>query len=135
MKTDNIIRRLRWVMVCVILFDFANTLLGQPSTFWQHPETMNERNQLVHSIAAHGYLPLILFMLFYTVGAFFFVSIARKRLALIGLFSFILCDYHGAAAWLERHWGFGSAGFIIYGILLAVVLVGFPASEHGKVDP
>lgn len=124
-------------MVGVILFDFANTLLGQPSTFWQHPETMNEHNRLVHSIAAHGCVPLILFMLLYTVGALLFVSKARKRLALIGLFSFILCDYHGAATWLERHWGFGNAGFIIYGIVLAttLVLVGFPKSDKVENFP
>jgi hypothetical protein len=135
MKTDRMIIRLRWVMVFVILFDFANTLLGQPSTFWQHPETMNEHSQLIHSIAGRGYWPVIIFMLLYTVGAFLFVSLARKRLALVGLFAFILCDYHGAATWLERHWGFGNSGFIMYGILLAVVivLVGFP-SEQRKGD-
>jgi hypothetical protein len=135
MKTDSMIKRLRWVMVFVILFDFANTLLGQPSTFWQHPATMNEHNRLVHSIAAHGYWAVIGFMLLYTLGAFAFVSLARRRLALVGLFAFILCDYHGAAAWIERHWGFGNTGFVIYGIVLAavIVLVGFPR-EKEKVD-
>jgi hypothetical protein len=135
MKTDSMVKRLRWVMVFVILFDFADTLLGQSATFWQHPETMNEHNRLVHAIAAHGYWAVILFMLLYTVGAFLFVSLARRRLALVALFAFILCDYHGAAAWIERHWGFGNTGFIIYGIVLAavIVLVGFP-SERAKVD-
>lgn len=122
-------------MSFVILFDFANTLFGQPNTFWQHPETMNEHNHLVHWVAAQGLWLLILFMLLYTVAAFAFVSLARTRLALVGLFAFILCDYHGAAAWIERHWGFGNTGFVIYGIVLAavIVLVGFPG-EKPNVD-
>ncbi len=135
MSFGSLIKRLRWVMVFVILFDFANTLLGQPSTFWQHPETMNEHNRLIHSIAAHGYWAVIVFMLLYTLGAFLFVSLVRKRVALVALFAFILCDYHGAAAWIERHWGFGNTGFIIYGILLAavIVLVGFSSGKE-KAD-
>lgn len=131
----NPAKRLRWVMVFVIFFDFSCTLFGQSATFWQHPETMNEHNQLIHAIAAHGILPLILFMLAYTAGAFLFVSLARRRLAMIGLFAFIFCDYHGAAAWIERHSGFGDTGFVIYGILLAmaIVFVGFPASEENQI--
>ena len=132
MKTGNMIRRLRWVMLFVILFDFASTLLGQPGTFWQQPGTMNEHNRLIHWVAAHGLWPLFLFMLLYTAGAFLFVSLARRRLALGGLFAFILCNFHGGATWLERHWGFGNTGFIIYGILLAavIVLVGFPKERE-----
>lgn len=131
MKPEAIVRRLRWVMVGVILFDFANTLLGQPITYWQHPETVNEHNQLINSIATHGCLFLILFMALYTVGAFLLVTFLRGRLALVGLFAFVLCHFHGGASWLERHWGFGNAGAIVYGIVLAAVLVvvGFPASD------
>jgi hypothetical protein len=121
-------------MLFVISFDHANTLLGQPSTFWQHPETMNEHNQLIHSLATHGYWPVIIFMLAYTAGAFVFVSFARTRLALAGIFAFILCHFHGGSSWVERHWGFGNTGFVIYGILLATVMVvaGFPKEKEGS---
>ncbi len=40
--TDQTIRRLRWVMAGVLLFDTVNTLLGQSSTYWQHPGTADE---------------------------------------------------------------------------------------------
>jgi|SRR5581483_5771802 len=132
MKTDNVIKRLRWVMACVIFFDFANTLLGQPATYWHHPETVNEHNPLFHSLLAHGYLLFVLFHLIYLTGAFFIVSFVRKRFALIILFSLILCHYYGGATWLDRHWGFGTAGLIIYGVLLATILVllGFPKNVN-----
>lgn len=68
MKPDKVIKRLRWVMVCVIFFDFANTLLGQPGTYWQHPETVNEHNPLFHALLAHSWLLFVLFNLFYLAG-------------------------------------------------------------------
>jgi len=40
--TDQTVRRLRWVMGGALLFDTLNTLLGQPSTYWQHPAAANE---------------------------------------------------------------------------------------------
>ena len=99
---------------------------------------MNEHNRLVHWAAARGLWPLFLLMPAYKVGAVLFVSFAPKRLALAGLFAFILCDYHGAASWTERHRGFGNTGFIIYGILLAavIVLMGFrQEKELTSKDP
>ena len=132
MKPDKVIKRLRWVMVCVIFFDFANTLLGQPGTYWQHPETVNEHNPLFHALLAHSWLLFVLFNLFYLAGAFLVVSFARRRLALVVLFSLIFCHFYGGSTWLDRHWGFGSAGLIVYGVLLAttLVLLGFPKTPN-----
>jgi hypothetical protein len=123
-------------MVAVILVDFVNTLLGQPSTFWAHSDRMNEHNQLIRSIAAHGYWYVIVYMLLHIVAAFLFVSLARGRLALAGLLAFILCHYHGGATWIEWHWGFGNTGFIVYGVVLAAVvaLVGFPGECKAARD-
>ncbi|MBU6411417.1 MAG: hypothetical protein KGR98_13620 [Verrucomicrobia bacterium] len=131
-KTTKMTARLRWVMVFVIFFDCANTLMGQRAEFWRHPETMNEHNHLIHWIAAHGLWLLIPFLLLFPVAAFVFVSVAPTRLTLAGIFAFILCDYHGGATWLEGHWGLGCAGFIVYGILLAavIVLTGFPREKE-----
>jgi len=56
---DQIVKRLRWVMMAVMLFSLFNTLSGQPQSFWHHPETAirgdglsihNETNHW-HSIA------------------------------------------------------------------------------------
>ena len=43
---DRIFGRLCWLMVAAWIFDKANTLLGQPATYWNHPETANEGYQL-----------------------------------------------------------------------------------------
>ena len=123
-------------MVCVILTDIINTLLGQPKSYWQHPETGAEYNRLIRLIVTQGHLPFVLFLLLYLAGAFLVVSLLPRRLSLIALFSFILCHYFGASTWWVYHWGYGMQASIIYGIILAVVLVlcgvGGPGSQLSK---
>ncbi|MCX6877368.1 MAG: hypothetical protein NTW21_26700 [Verrucomicrobia bacterium] len=123
LTTDCLVRRLRWVMVGVILSDTINTLLGQPKSYWQHPATAYEHNQFIRLFVTQGYLPFVLWSLLYIAGAFIAVSILPRRFALMTLFSFILGHYFGASSWWVYHWGYGMQGAIIYGIILAVVLV------------
>jgi hypothetical protein len=132
LTTDKTVRRLRWVMLGVILFDLGNTLLGQPGSYWQHPETADEGNQLFHFFMVLGPLAFFSFELVYLAVAFLVASLACRRGALIGIFSYILGHYYGASSWLANHWHFGAASFIVYGIVLACVLVSlaFPAPDN-----
>lgn len=120
---DGLVRRLRWLMVCVILSDTISTLLGQPTSYWQHPGTADEHNQFIHLFITQGYLPFVIWSLLYIAGAFIAVSILPRRLALMTLFSFLLGHYFGACSWWVYHRGYGVWVAIIYGIVLAVVLV------------
>ena len=138
---DKIVKRLRWMMVGVILFDQLNTLLGQPSTFWQHPETANEANRFVHYFISRGGSFFIIYSILYSTVAFLLVSIVPRRWALVGAFSLILAHYYGASTWLFHRWHFGTLGPDGYGWVLGVIIVllAFPAidkpnseSSHGS---
>jgi hypothetical protein len=132
--TDKTVKRLRWVMVCVILFDILNTLLGQPSSYWQHPETAREGNYLFRFIMTQGYVFDCIFKLTFMAVAFLLASLLPKRPGLVVIFSFILCHYYGASTWLKGHWHFGAKGPIIYGIVLGVILVLSAFPSEAKPD-
>ena len=123
MTSDRLIRRLRWVMAGVIVLDTINTLLGQPARYWQHPASGRELNQFIQLFVIQGWLPFLLWSLLYVAGIFAAVSVLPRRCALVVLFAFTFGHYFGASTWWVYHWGYGAKAGIIYGIVLAVILV------------
>lgn len=121
--TDKIVKRLRWVMLGAILFDNINTLVGQPSSYWQHPETVQEGNHLTHFFISRGYMCFCLYELGYMAATFLLASIVPRQLALVVIFAFILGHYYGASTWLAHRWHLGTQGTVIYGIILAAIVV------------
>ena len=110
-------------MVGVVLFDDINTLLGQPATFWQHPETADEFNKLTHFFISHGWWWYCIEQFFYIAGAFLLARVMPRRAALVILFALILGHFDGGSSWLAHRWHFGTQGMAIYGIILAMILV------------
>jgi hypothetical protein len=121
--TDTVVRRLRWVMVGTMIIDKLNTLLGQPSAYWHHPEAANEGNAFFHLFLSRGLPTYLIFSLIYISVIFLLVSTIPRRLALISIFAFILGHYFGASTWLAYRWHFGITAPIIYGIILGVIFV------------
>ena len=136
LSTDQTVKRLRWLMLAVILFDNLNTLFGQSSGYWQHPETVQEGNRLTHIFISRGWVPFCLYEVVYMAVAFFLASLPLRRVALVVSMSFILGHYYGASTWLAHRWQLGTTGTVIYGILLAVVFVGlaFPSQRRGEAQ-
>jgi len=132
---DTVLKRLRWTMVAVILIDAVNTLLGQPRSYWTDPSTTNEQRPLVRFFAQLGWFPFILYWIVYIVGAFLFVSKLPRRIALIGIFTFILPHYFGATTWWVYQWGYGQKAATIYGFLLAVIVGLAFLSKAPSSDP
>src|ERR1700677_1258800 len=106
---DQIVQRLRWVMICAIVFSLINTLAGQPESFWHHPETAirgdglsihNETNQTFEFFLGRGWQAYLIANLIYLSGAFLLVSALPRMPALIVIFSFIFGHYFGATNWL-----------------------------------
>ncbi|MFO1477410.1 MAG: hypothetical protein U1F98_12240 [Verrucomicrobiota bacterium] len=133
LTADKTVKRLRWVMVGTMLFDKINTLLGQPSSYWQRPTTADEGDAFFYFFLSRGLPVYLLFSLVYIVVIFLLVSVLPRRLGLIIIFAFILCHFLGASTWLAYRWHFGVTGPIIYGIILSVliVLLAFPDAEKG----
>jgi hypothetical protein len=128
---EKILNRLRWIMIATIVIDAANTLRGQPLTYWTDPSTANEHNPFVRFFAHLGYQPFILYWVIYAAAAFFIVSRVPRRFAPIATFAFILPHYFGAASWWVYTWGYGQNAATVYGFALAVVLGALVSGAKG----
>ena len=80
MKTDPGIKKLRWIMLLVMLFDLVITLFGQPRVYWTKPLTANEGDPLVRYFIQRGLMPILLISLVYAAVVFTLVSVLPRRL-------------------------------------------------------
>lgn len=120
---DPIVKRLRWVVVGTILLDLTLTLLGQPSSYWRHPETVHEANALSRLFLGYGWMAFLLYDLFYAWAAFQLASILPKMIALVCIFAFIFGHFTGASNWFFYEWRMGMQAPLIYGATLSVIIV------------
>ncbi len=130
-NTDQIIKRLRWVMLGPMLLDMINTLVGQPASYWLHPETVHEANEISRFFLIRGWYAYVFWDIFYFSGIFLLVSILPRRLALICIFIFILIHFVGTSNWLFYEWRMGMETPVIFGIILSVIIVmlAFPTPD------
>ena len=61
--------RLIWLLLAVIAFDFGITLLGQPASYWQDPQTANEGTPAFKWFMVHGIVCYAAFILAYLAAA------------------------------------------------------------------
>ncbi len=129
--TDKIIKQLFWVMIGAMVCDTINTLLGQPASYWLHPETVHEANQISRYFLTQGWYAFIFRDLIYFFGIFWLVLILPRRWALICIFYFMLTGFIGASNWFFYQWRMGMETPVIFGIVLSVIIVllAFPASD------
>ena len=115
-------KRFRWIMGSVCLFDVGNTLVGQPSSFWGDPSTANKMNSFFRPFLMHGSLPFVAVSLVCIAGLIFLSYMLPRGIGLIVLLSATLSSYFGACTWLSYNFGLGEAGSIGYAILLSILL-------------
>ena len=119
---DKTVKRLRWVMVGTILFDKLDTLLGQPGGYWQHPQAADEINRGWHYALSRSLPFYCLISLVTILILVLIVSVVPRRIALVAMLTAILNHFFGASFWLCYRFHFGTAGPLIYGIILSVIL-------------
>ena len=131
------IKRLRWVAVAMILADLTVTLVGQPATYWHHPETMHEANSVSRLFLGYGWWAFFLYDLVYAWGVFQLVSKLPKVIALVSVFPVILGHFNGVSCWFFYEWRMGMETPVIFGIILSVVIVllAFPPSRTTNKTP
>jgi hypothetical protein len=122
MKTDLGIKRLRWVMLAVMIFDLVITLAGQPASYWQKATTANEADPIVRLVMHHGIVPLLLVSALYCIAILVTVSVLPNRSALVVLLLFTFWHYYGASTWLQYRFHYVYGGFVS-GVVVAVLLV------------
>ncbi|HZZ29557.1 MAG TPA: hypothetical protein VFE46_16290 [Pirellulales bacterium] len=120
---DEILRRLRWVMFGVMLFDPILTLIGQPGSYWAHPETVHEANGFWRWFMVRGWSDFVLMHLLYDLGAFWLASTLPRRYAVVIIFAFTFGHFDGASNWLFYEWRLGIETPVIYGIVLSSIIV------------
>ncbi|MGA7721461.1 MAG: hypothetical protein WCA84_09825 [Ignavibacteriaceae bacterium] len=117
------IKALRWLMLIVIAIDVFNTLLGQPTGFWLHPETVNEANPVAHFFLIHGWYAFVIYNIIYSLGIILLISSLSRRWALICTFCFIFAHFIASSTWLFYRWRLGFETPVIYGAVLSVIIV------------
>jgi hypothetical protein len=120
---DQMIRRLRWLIVVVFLFDFMLTSLGQPSAYWHHPEMVHEGNSMLRWFMLRGWVAYVLMDLFYCLGVFLLASFLPKFFAIMVIFGFTFGYFDGASNWLYYEWRLGMEAPVIYGTVLSSIIV------------
>ena len=127
------LKRLRWVVSAPLALDFAFTLIGQPGSYWSHPETVHEANALSRYFLERGWTAFVLYDLAYISAVFVLVSVLPETIAAICAFSFLFGGFDGASNWLFYEWRMGMEAPVLFGMVLSAVLVRF-AFPVGRLE-
>jgi len=131
-NSDQIIKRIRWVMLVPMLLDMINTLIGQPPSYWLHSETVHEANEISRFFLIHGWYAYVLWSVFYFSGIFWLVLILQRRLAFISIFYFTLGHFVGASNWFFYEWRMGMETPVIFGVVLSILITLVAFQTHDK---
>jgi hypothetical protein len=113
----------RWVMVGVLFVDCANTLIGQPASYWRDPATMHEANALSRAFLGLGWIYFVCLDVVLAAGQFALITLLPLPVAFVTGFTFIFASFIGASNWFFYEWRWGWVAPVGYGILLSVALV------------
>jgi hypothetical protein len=129
---DQIVKRLRWVMATMVMFTIANTIAGQPGTFWHNPATAmrgdglsinNPTNHTFGFFLGYGWLPFLVASLTFLLMALLLVSVVPRKPALVIILTIIFGYYYEASNWLAVRWHLGFQGPILYGLAVSMAIV------------
>jgi hypothetical protein len=125
----------RWLMVAVLFVDFANTLLGQPASYWQDPSTMLESNSLTRMFLGRGWIYYLGLDVILAAAQFALITALPLPIAFVSVFAFIFGNFVGASNWFFFEWQWGWIAPVAYGLILGtlMVLVAFRNRDHEKV--
>jgi hypothetical protein len=113
----------RWLMVAVLFVDFANTLIGQPASYWQDPTTMHEGNALTRMFLGRGWIYYLGLDLILAAGQFVLIKVLPLPVAFVCVFAFIFASFVGASNWFFYVWRLGWIAPVAYGTVLSALMV------------
>lgn len=131
---DRIIKYLFMLMIAVMLCDVSNTLIGQPASYWSHPESVHEANMISRYFLSKGWYAYILLFLIYFIGIYFLITILPRSWSLICIFYFILVDYIGGSNWFFYEWRMGMQTPVIFSMVISIFLVVLAFPKSTKLD-
>ena len=133
----KIVKKLRWLMIGVLIFDMVNTIAGQPASYWHDHTTANEGFPPARFFIMQGMPVYLLYNLVLFTFYFFLVTYLSGRVALVVVISIILIYYFGASTWINNGWKVSAEGPIIYGVIVSLVfvLLTFWGTERKSLPP
>lgn len=117
------LKRLRWVAVAALLIDFACTLIGQPHSYWHHPETVLEANALSRMFLLHGWFAYVMYDAAYCLFILWLASALPRTTAFICMFAFVFGGFSGASNWFFYEWRMGIEAPLILALLFSIAVV------------
>jgi hypothetical protein len=115
--------KLLWLLAGVIAFDFGITMLGQPASYWHHPETAHEGNPVARWFMVQGIVCYLAYILGYIAGVVTLVSRLPRRAAIITGLVFLLIHYFAGSGWLAFHFHHDMIGPAIYALVISIALI------------
>ncbi|MFT3781221.1 MAG: hypothetical protein QM790_04330 [Nibricoccus sp.] len=123
MTLNPAITRLSWLMIAVMVSDFALTLAGQPTSYWKDHSHPLEGNSLVAWAMRHGPAAVIAGWSVYAALAFALVKLLPGRFGMIAAFTFIFAHFSAASGWLIYIFHVGVTGVYLFSLAVAAMLV------------
>lgn len=98
--SDEIIKRLRWIALLVMVLDGFVTLFCQPWMFWQDSKKVWENDLVWRFFLAKGMFPFIGAYLFYVLTALLIASVTPRAVGIAILFWLLFTHVCGVESWL-----------------------------------
>jgi hypothetical protein len=115
--------KLLWLLAAVIIFDFGITMLGQPASYWHHPDAAEEGNPVFRWFMIRGAVVYLAFIFGYVAGVVVLVSRLPRQAAIITGLVFLLSHYFAGSTWLDFHFHLNMMRPTIYALVLSIALI------------
>ena len=136
MKSNPATTRLSWIMLGLMVCDFALTLGGQPASYWKDHSKPLEFNSLVAWAMRHGPTAVIALWCVYAALAVALVNLLPGRLGMIAALTFTLAHFCAASGWIVYRFDFRLTGLYVFSLVVAAVLViGLDRKEAEPSEP
>lgn len=131
------LRSFQWLMVLASTLDYACTLIGQPSSYWQNPATVHEGNPMARYFLLHGWLAYTFYMVvFYALGPLMLTGWLSRPASFVVAIAFTIGGYLGASSWFFYEWRMGLESPILIGCVFSFLVVRFCLREGStSADP
>ena len=128
--SSSSLRPFQWLMVLASTLDYACTLIGQPSSYWQNPATVHEGNPMARYFLLHGWEAYTFYMLvFYIVGPLILAGWLSRPASFVVPIAFTIGGYLGASSWFFYEWRMGLETPVLIGCVYSFLIVRFCLRE------
>jgi hypothetical protein len=132
--SSDSLRAFQWLLVLASTLDYACTLIGQPSSYWQNPATVHEGNPMARYFLLHGWGAYTFYMvIFYVMGPLGLTAWLPRPASFVVAIAFMFGGCLGASNWFFYEWRMGLETPVLIGCVFSFLVVRFCFRE-GSLD-